>query len=623
MKNIIIIIVLLIALFQSLRAQSGNQISGTNSGQNISTGSYNTLFGDSTGVNITTQDGNVLMGTSAGNQNLTDFLVAIGYFSGAGNSTGVNNTFVGPETGRGGFSFSNPVGNLVGGENVAIGAESAEFLTTGANNTFVGEESGTRTTTGYENTFIGEDAGQFITSGYRQVFIGSAAGNSAIEGYANVAIGREASYDTEFGHHNTALGDSSLTDNGSGLYNVILGQGAGPAIEHADYNTFIGREAGWDNNRLSNTTNANRNTYAGASTGYSNRDGQDNVGIGAYSNFDNRNRSRCTFIGADLTPSISDVLSVGYKNFADGQYGIGIGNVQGQRDGAGSIALGQGVRMRFTNVAYTIAIGYLADFDEVGLSKNKSIGIGNEVSVSSLEAVMIGADGVMSGDKSVAIGDNSVLSGKNSVAIGSQILLKSNHEAFFGNATTTTIGSTLNWTATSDGRFKENIREDVPGLEFIKLLRPVSYHFDLEKLTATIGGDINDGKEKKSTVYSGFIAQEVKDASDQLNYDFSGVKIPADINNGSYGIRYASFVIPLTKAIQELNVISLHQKDNLSNSLQLISEQRERIRGMADEMVLFEQQLLLLQNELLEKTKDHAKSLPCTDCAELLTSLIR
>ena len=53
------------------------------------------------------------------------------------------------------------------------------------------------------------------------------------------------------------------------------------------------------------------------------------------------------------------------------------------------------------------------------------------------------------------------------------------------------------------------------------------------------------------TRYSGFIAQEVEEAANAVGYDFSGIDSPKG-DDDIYGLRYAEFVTPLVKAIQEL-----------------------------------------------------------------------
>ena len=58
--------------------------------------------------------------------------------------------------------------------------------------------------------------------------------------------------------------------------------------------------------------------------------------------------------------------------------------------------------------------------------------------------------------------------------------------------------------------------------------------YDIEKITQT-----------------GFIAQEVEAAAKKVNYDFNGVNIPKN-SQELYSVSYAEFVVPLVKAVQEL-----------------------------------------------------------------------
>jgi hypothetical protein len=51
--------------------------------------------------------------------------------------------------------------------------------------------------------------------------------------------------------------------------------------------------------------------------------------------------------------------------------------------------------------------------------------------------------------------------------------------------------------------------------------------------------------------HSGFIAQEVEKAAKESGYAFDGISIPKD-ENGNYSLDYATFVVPLVKAVQEL-----------------------------------------------------------------------
>jgi len=68
---------------------------------------------------------------------------------------------------------------------------------------------------------------------------------------------------------------------------------------------------------------------------------------------------------------------------------------------------------------------------------------------------------------------------------------------------------------------------------------------------------------KKSNIrQTGFIAQEVEKVAKELGFDFSGVDIPEN-EDDYYGLRYAQFVVPLVKAVQEQQqMITQLQKEN-------------------------------------------------------------
>ena len=68
--------------------------------------------------------------------------------------------------------------------------------------------------------------------------------------------------------------------------------------------------------------------------------------------------------------------------------------------------------------------------------------------------------------------------------------------------------------------------------------------------------------EKEQIRYSGFIAQEVEAAANDVGYDFSGVDAPKN-DKDFYGLRYAEFVVPLVKAMQEQQAIIEALKERL------------------------------------------------------------
>ena len=146
-----------------------------------------------------------------------------------------------------------------------------------------------------------------------------------------------------------------------------------------------------------------------------------------------------------------------------------------------------------------------------------------------------------------------------------------------GNTANWSYGGYANWTNISDGRFKKNVREDVVGLDFIRRLRPVNYQMDVMALSKKLNENRNRETdesmkkayaEKEKMTWTGFIAQEVEEAARQSNFNFSGVDKPRN-ENGVYGLRYAEFVVPLVKAMQEQQLMITSLERKLQAQLQL------------------------------------------------------
>jgi trimeric autotransporter adhesin len=85
-------------------------------------------------------------------------------------------------------------------------------------------------------------------------------------------------------------------------------------------------------------------------------------------------------------------------------------------------------------------------------------------------------------------------------------------------------------------------------------LNPVTYTYSIEKsnrLQNRVSKNEWEGKfDIEKVQFSGFLAQEVEKTAKEIGYSFSGVDKPQD-ENGLWGLRYAEFVVPLVKAVQE------------------------------------------------------------------------
>jgi hypothetical protein len=82
--------------------------------------------------------------------------------------------------------------------------------------------------------------------------------------------------------------------------------------------------------------------------------------------------------------------------------------------------------------------------------------------------------------------------------------------------------------------------------------------------------------QRSQIIHTGFIAQEVEAAAKEIGFDFDGVVLPQN-ERDNYGLRYAEFVVPLVKAVQELKA---------ENELlrQYIDQELASLRASVDEM---------------------------------------
>ena len=76
-------------------------------------------------------------------------------------------------------------------------------------------------------------------------------------------------------------------------------------------------------------------------------------------------------------------------------------------------------------------------------------------------------------------------------------------------------------------------------------------------------------RDCEKVTYTGFLAQEVEQAALAVGYDFSGYTKPQN-DQQFYTIRYAEFVVPIVKAMQEQQLIIAQlrqQNDGLQKRL--------------------------------------------------------
>jgi len=284
------------------------------------------------------------------------------------------------------------------------------------------------------------------------------------------------------------------------------------------------------------------------------------------------NVGRSVFIG-DQAGTNDDLTN--NKNVFIG-YRTGNSNTSGDLNSA----YGPDALRRNTTGDENTALGFRALYNNSTGSDNTSIGGYSMINTTTgIRNVAVGSYSLhdnISGRTNSVLGYHAFYNGTaydNSTALGSFSVITASNQVRVGNSSVTSIGGFASWTNVSDSRFKVNIKEEVPGLDLILKLRPVTYNLDMNAITTYLGqtdslsvngAQLLQSRIKKGVeVQTGFIAQEVEAAAKEIGYDFSGVDVPKT-NEDYYGLRYAEFVVPLVKSIQEQQqMIALLKKDNI------------------------------------------------------------
>jgi hypothetical protein len=321
---------------------------------------------------------------------------------------------------------------------------------------------------------------------------------------------------------NTAVGVNTLKSNTTGNYNTANGYKALEANTSGTHNTANGIEA-----LLSNTI------------------GVANTANGAYALYSNTTANNNTANGFEALKN----STTGYINTANGNQSL-FSNTTGHTNTA------NGYQSLYSNTTgnYNTANGNWALYSNNTGTYNTANGYYANVSTGNLT-------------NATAIGNGATVTGSNKVIIG--------------NSAVTHIQGQVGFTAVSDGRIKENVQEAVPGLSFIAELRPVTYTLNTRKQDAITMQAMPDSiKEERmlsdadylassSIVRTGFIAQEVEAAAQKIGFDFDGVSTPQN-ETDLYGIRYAEFVVPLVKAMQEQQEMIEGQQEVIEGLLKRI-----------------------------------------------------
>ncbi|MFZ1799905.1 MAG: tail fiber domain-containing protein, partial [Chitinophagaceae bacterium] len=302
--------------------------------------------------------------------------------------------------------------------------------------------------------------------------------NSAING--NLFVGESVGFNNTSGNNNTINGYRAFYSNTTGSWNTANGYLALYNNTTGDANIANGYYS------LYNNTTGESNIAIGIAALYSNTTGVQNEATGYQSLYYNTSGSSNAAYGVlALNANI-----VGSYNTATGNYAL-----YSNKTGEGNVASGYRAQYYNNSGKYNTAIGTEAILNNSTGSYNTALG-----AYTSINNIGI----------------------SNSTVIGYTAYSSASNQVRIGNSSVTSIGGYANWTNISDGRVKKNIKENVPGLDFINKLNPVTYNLDLNEADKILqrpvvkdstGNTAKPSQEemvsreaKMQVLYTGFIA---------------------------------------------------------------------------------------------------------------------
>ena len=573
--------------------------------------SNNTSLGHASLANNTNGNRNTAIGKDALTYStLASDNVALGFKALENNDLGLKNLAIGNSVLRFNIDGDDNIGigdnalfNTISNENLAIGKEAMYFNEGGQRNTAVGHRS----------MFYANDDPTILSSdntalGYESMRGSDTPANNV--GKVNTSIGFQSMYQLSAGNFNTALGAQALYNNTSHSANTAIGyrsmyyafNGAGFISAN---NTAVGAYAleggtdaslnsGYRNvavgvNSLNANTTGDNNVGLGVESLISNTEGGDNIGIGYRSMYLNTTGSDNVSIGSfTMNDNTSGGLNVGVGAFAlsnntDGNFNTALGAnaLLNQSGGISNTGIGANALENAANTSNNTGLGRGAGSSMTAGTDNTFVGAlagGSGSGFTTNQVTILGAASLLNSSRT------------NVTAIGygiSSSILADDDIVVVGNSSITEVrASVAAFTTYSDGRIKYNVDENVKGLDFINRLKPVMYNQDPGKLYDIWGHNEDDELGIDHTNFNtkrfiGFIAQDVESAAQQSGWNFPGVNTPKS-QNEVYTIRYTDFIMPMTKAIQELSEENTQLKAENQELRTLIQAFESRLTALED-----------------------------------------
>lgn len=335
----------------------------------------------------------------------------------------------------------------------------------------------------------------------------------------------------------SVIGPASSTDNGVALfdgtsgellkdsaaqdgfiYSVRIGRGAGGVSS----NTVLGNgalaanQAGGINNTavgrlaLALNTTGDENTAVGSLTLDNNTTGVSNTAIG------HRSLETCTTGTANV--------------------GVGVLSLRSLTIGTDNVAIGYQAGDALTEGSANVFVGRIAGSDVTTGGNNTFVG---EIAAYN------------------ATGSNNVALGKSAGTSSSPFNISTNsNRVVIGDSNITNAYIQVAWTVVSDARDKTDVSRINHGLNLISKLSPVTFRWDSRNLYYYYdeNGELQkpepDGSKKNPLLYSGFLAQEVQQAIEEVGYPENIIVDTEDPEN--LKLKETALIPVLVNAVKEL-----------------------------------------------------------------------
>ena len=468
----------------------------------------------------------------------------------------------------------------------------ARILSAPPTNLFIGQNSGANNTSGDLNTFAGYESGFSNTTGNTNAFYGAYSGNGNIDGHSNTFFGVNAGRSNIGGIGNAFFGSGTFPlgtgqNNTTGSFNVYFGHRAGEK-NNGSSNTYLGTAAG----RIDQSGNSN--TFIGHDAGDSNDGGTFNVVLGDNADVGSANLTNAAAIGskAQVTQSNSLVLgSINGVNGATADTNVGIGTTSPTArlivstailaSGENTATFRGGAGGNQSHIHFgTSGDWYIRSASSLGKviiqDSGGNVGIGTTaptarltVATTSTQALRVEGTPVLGrlasfgGNGTVLIDDNVGNSGgrlavldNGNVGIGNnnpleKLNVNGNVALLLSSGGGTNVCQNAQFrlaTCGSSLRYKQNIAPFGSGLDLVRRLRPVTFHW-----------------KSDNALDMGLVAEEVAEVEPLL--------VTRNEKNEVEGVKYDRMGVVLINAVKE-------QQAQIESQQKQIEQQRSEIEAM-------------------------------------------